>query len=66
MDDTDDLKAHKKKYVREIDSLFRLNGYIQSQVQGTSQYRNASCWCDCGRGLKGEHDICSKCESEKK
>lgn len=59
-DDTDDLKAYKRKNARELDALFRLNGFIQSQVMGENKYRNASCWCACGR-LKSVGDLCSRC-----
>jgi hypothetical protein len=26
-------------------------------------YKNASCWCECGRGLKAESGFCSRCEA---
>lgn len=26
-------------------------------------YRESPCWCDCGRHLRGESGLCSKCEA---
>ena len=26
-------------------------------------YKEASCWCDCGRGLRGESGLCVRCEA---
>ena len=64
-DDTEDLSTYKRRNVREIDNLFRLNGFIQSQELGSDKYRNASCWCACGR-LKSEGDLCSRCAEKAK
>lgn len=65
MDETDNLNTYKKKHSRELDALFRLNGFIQSQVMGTDKYRNASCWCACGK-LKSVGDLCAKCAETSK
>lgn len=64
-DEDENISAYKKRNARELDALFRLNGFIQSQVLGTDTYRNASCWCACGK-LKSVGDLCAKCAEKSK
>ena len=33
------------------------------QQGSTEAFRSAECWCDCGRGLKGDAGLCSRCEA---
>lgn len=62
MDDTDDMKHKNGRYHPEVEQGLRQFLKLETGLGNSRSFRQASCWCKCGRLKSQEHgDLCAKC-----